>query len=73
MELDFEKLGTELRQSADDAHDMETPPVHFAWDFLIENPECFGWDEWPADMPQAPPEAAIDGYYHASDGAKGIC
>lgn len=33
-----------------------TPTIDQAYMFLLDNPECFGYEEWPADMPQAAPE-----------------
>ncbi len=55
-ELDFFALGKELRESADDAHEGETPSLDLAYSFLTDNPECFGYEEWPSDMPETAPE-----------------
>jgi hypothetical protein len=68
LDLDWTRLGRELRQSADDAHDGATPDVRIAYDFLLDNPECFTSGdvedaEWPADMPQEPHIELIAAYY----------
>jgi hypothetical protein len=60
--MDWTKLGRELRQFADDAHDGSTPSVDIAYEFLLNNPECFGCEEWPADMPAEPPIELIAAY-----------
>jgi hypothetical protein len=78
MTLDWNALGTALRQSALDAHDGELPPVTLAYSFLLDNPECFLPDqsemdepgpvaEWPAYMPQEPNIELIAAYYRAGD------
>lgn len=54
--LDWAMLGRELRASAGDAHEGNTPSLDFAYSFLLDNPECFGYEEWPADMPAVAPE-----------------
>ena len=57
--IDWAKMGYELRDSALDAHDGILPHLDIAWAFLRENPECFGFEEWPVDIPaDAPPELA---------------
>lgn len=64
--IDWMKLGQELRQSADAAHEGDTPSVELAYQFLLENPECFlaGDDpEWPAGMPAEPNVRLVNGYY----------
>ncbi len=65
-ELDWTKFGLALRASADDAHDGDTPSVDIAYSFLLDNPECFGYEEWPADMPQQPNIQLIAAYYDSS-------
>lgn len=65
-ELDWTKLGKELRDSADDAQEGDTPSIEIAYSFLLDNPECFSdSDEWPADMPQKPNIELIAAYYRA--------
>jgi hypothetical protein len=62
--INWTRLGRELRQSAMDAHGREHfPSVNVAYAFLMENPECFGYDEWPADMPAEPNIELIAAYY----------
>jgi hypothetical protein len=56
MDLDFTELGRELRASADDAHEGDTPSIDLAYSFLLDNPECFGYDGWPEGMPETAPE-----------------
>jgi hypothetical protein len=66
QDLDWTRLGRELRESADDAHAGATPDVRLAYDFLLANPECFLDSEdaeWPADMPPAPPIELIAAYH----------
>lgn len=56
----------EVRAKVDEiqADDGETPPVELAYQFLLDNPECFlDGDEWPADMPHKPNIELIAGYY----------
>ncbi len=65
MELNWTKLGADLRRSADDAHNDETPGFEIAYAFMLENPECFGFQDWPADMPALPPLELIAAYYRA--------
>jgi len=53
-ELDWTRLGRELRESTEDCFrgsDFGVPPPDEAYEFLLENPEAFGYDEWPPDMP----------------------
>ena len=50
-ELNWTKLGHELRVAALDAHEGELPIVDEAYKFLLSNPECFGYEEWPANIP----------------------
>ena len=65
-ELNWTKLGRELRTAAIDAlGQAEKPGVHFAYSFLVENPECFGQEDWPADMPVEPNIELIAAYYGA--------
>ncbi len=69
MNLNWLKLGTDLRASALDAHDGNLPPIDIAYSFLLDNPGCFGDDEeWPADMPQEPNIELIAAYYSVSEG-----
>ena len=65
--LDWAKLGAELRASALDAHDGQLPPVEMAYQFLDANPECFGFEIWPADFPAAPTLALFAAYYGFDD------
>jgi hypothetical protein len=62
--LNWTVLGRELREAAEDAHRPEQPPpVDFAYTFLLENPACFGYNEWPEDMPDDPNIELIAAYY----------
>jgi len=69
--LNWAALGKDLRNSADCSIQPagQTPPVRLAYQFLLDNPECFliGPDldslEWPADMPQEPNIELIAAYY----------
>jgi hypothetical protein len=64
--LDWARLGAELRVSAKDAHDGNLPPVEMAYGFLVANPECFGFEEWPADLPAEPNDELIAAYLGAT-------
>jgi hypothetical protein len=61
--LDWQELGAEARTAALDAHDGKLPPADYAFAFVLENPECFGQDEWPAEMPPEAPIEFIAAYY----------
>jgi hypothetical protein len=61
--MDWFNLGRELRQSADSAHEGDTPAVQLAYDFLRDNPECFGFDEWPEPLPVHPPADLVLAYF----------
>jgi hypothetical protein len=62
--LNWSALGAELRGAAIDAMGADhLPSVETAYDFLLANPECFGREEWPAGMPDAPGIALIAAYY----------
>jgi hypothetical protein len=62
--LDWTALGTALRGSAMDAHDGELPNVSIAYQFLLDNPECFtDGDSWPDDMPNEALVELIAAYY----------
>jgi hypothetical protein len=63
------KLGKELRESAMDAHDGDVPAVGIAYGFLLDNPECFGFEEWPENMPQSAPESLTWTYENGYTGA----
>lgn len=63
LALDWTRLGTELRASALDAHNGELPPIGISYTFLLDNPECFGREEWPADMPGEPTVQLIAAYF----------
>jgi hypothetical protein len=64
--MDWTKLGQDLRHSADAAHNGKTPNVLLAYQFLLENPECFSdSDEWPEFMPVDPNIEFIAAYYCA--------
>ena len=43
-------------------YNME-PHVDVAYSFLLENPECFGFEEWAADMPREANIELIASYY----------
>lgn len=68
-QLDWTKLGRELRQNSMDAHG-EVVDVEFAYGFLLCNSDCFlGDDEsWPKGMPQTPNAELTAAYY----GGKGM-
>lgn len=66
QQLDWTKIGTELRAAALDAHDGELPGVAIAYCFLEDNPECFGFEEWPADFPAEANIELIAAYYGAT-------
>lgn len=55
-DIDWRKLGEALRENATEAFGATMPPLDSAYTFLLDNPECFGYEEWPADMPQTAPE-----------------
>lgn len=66
------QLGHALRESALDAHGGDLPPIAIAYEFLLDNPECFadfasigmdGEPIWPADMPAEPTIELIAAYY----------
>jgi hypothetical protein len=61
--FDWTRLGAELRASALDAHDGNLPPVEMSYDFLMANPECFGFEEWPADLPAEPNIELVAAYF----------
>jgi hypothetical protein len=70
LNLDWKALGKALRQSADDAHEGDTPSVDLAYSFLLDNPECFkqtdengDCEDWPEGMPQEPPVELVAAYY----------
>ena len=66
--LDWSKLGEALRCSAEDAFGpLEHPSIGDAYQFLVENPECFGQEEWPADMPEFPPIELVTAYYRVGE------
>lgn len=63
-EQDWWKFGVLLREATLDAWDGELIDSSIAYEFLLENPECFGRDdEWPENMPKVPPPALVDGYH----------
>lgn len=70
--LNWTQLGRELRQAADDAHGghEHAPNIDIAYLFLLENPECFGYEEWPSDMPQQANIELIYAYYEGMLEAK---
>lgn len=57
------ELGAALRGSARDAHQGDLPHIDIAYLFLRDNPECFGEEDWPADMPEDPPAELVIAYY----------
>ena len=67
LTLNWRDLGHQLRQSALDAHNGTLPPVTVAYFFLLDNPECFGVEEWPDTMPRDPNIELIAAYYNAFD------
>lgn len=68
--LDWDALGSTLREAALDAHD-ELPHFDVAWDFLLNNPECFDHaNGWPADMPAEPPIELLRAYYTPLEGER---
>jgi hypothetical protein len=67
--FDWAKLGRELRQNAEDVHAGMgfIPSASFAYQFLLDNPECFGCEEWPEDMPSEAPEALVTAFYSEAE------
>ena len=61
--INWSDIGKELRTGADDAHEGVTPDIRIAYSFLLDNPECFGFEEWPEDMPQRPNIELIAAYF----------
>lgn len=61
------KLGRELWQAAKDAHGADMPTAEMAYQFLLDNPECFGCEEWPEDMPSEAPEALVAAFYSEAE------
>jgi hypothetical protein len=61
--LNWTELGVELRAAARDAGFAPVPTVFLAYSFLLENPECFGRESWPDDMPAEPNIELIAAYY----------
>jgi hypothetical protein len=63
--VSWTKLGAELRASSNDMSGTNPiPSVDTAYAFLLENPECFGFEEWPQDMPGEPNIELIWAYYN---------
>ena len=62
-DLNWLTLGIEMAESAMDAHEGYLPNFTIGYDFMLENPECFGREEWPGDMPKDAPVAFRIGYY----------
>lgn len=62
-ELDWTELGRELRQNANDAWGKDVPDARDAYGFLLANPWCFGFEEWPEDMPHEANIELIAAYY----------
>jgi hypothetical protein len=77
MDLNWTALGKEARASVDDAdlrltddpNDTRPICVREAYSFLLNNPECFGREDWPAEMPQEPNIEFIAAYYRVGEGA----
>lgn len=75
MAFDWSALGKLARESVDDADlrltddPNETRPldVREAYSFLCDNPECFGFEDWPADLPQEPNIKFIAAYYRVGE------
>ena len=61
--IDWTYFGMAARHAALDAHGYLVPAAD-AYQFLLDNPECFldGDDEWPA-MPVEPPDEFVAAYY----------
>ncbi len=65
-ELDWRKLGRDLRKQTDEAHNGMTVRCEMAYSFMLNNAECFleaVYDEWPAGMPEQPPVELVLAYY----------
>ena len=74
QELDWKALGAQLRESTLDALGELIPP-DAAYQFLLDNPECFSEDQWP-DMPalygdNQPPAAFFNAYFHHQEANRG--
>ena len=59
--LDWWRLGLELRLAAFDAWGRLPHPAD-AYGFLIQNPELFDYQAWPAGMPREAPLDLIAAY-----------
>lgn len=66
MTLNYTTLGAAVRQSALDAHEGVLPHVSIAYQFMLDNPECFSARD-TADMPAEPPVEFITAYYRDSE------
>ena len=55
--LDWPALGRTLHAAGD-----IFPPVAIAYEFLLDNPDRFGHDQWPDNMPANPPAELIAAY-----------
>ena len=60
---DWRQFGQLLRESTLDAFDGELIDSDAAYEYLLENPESFGREDWPKNMPTRPPRALVDGYH----------
>lgn len=61
--INWFEMGVLLREATLDAHENELIAVDDAYCFFIENPECFGREDWPAAMPPRAPQALKRGYH----------
>lgn len=76
MAFDWSALGKLARASVDDAdlrltddpNDTRPLDVREAYSFLRDNPECFGREDWSADLPTEPNIEFIAAYYRVGEG-----
>lgn len=63
--LDWLDLGKQARRAVEDCGKMapKVQEIDDAYSFLLSNPECFMFTEWPADMPKGPRIEFICGYF----------
>lgn len=65
--FDWVRLGRAARQAAMDAHDGELPHVSIAWEFLLDNPDCFIGETELDAMNKSPEMGGAAGYLTMAD------
>ena len=65
--LDWLDLGKQARQAVEDCGTLDVQQIDDAYSFLLDNPECFLFTEWPADMPKGPRVEFLAGYFGLGD------